>query len=203
MVGALTAAILVGATGCTGGSDAPVPAAIAPSSPAAAAMRIEQPAKLLGTWPESVSRGLHDQAEQNMGDFKQLLSGDPSSAMGTAYVRAQEVFSRKVGLHIPGDDQRTILISAVSGTVVDPTVALDKVFGGLPNVTNVTPIPPGALGGVAGCGTGQVRTGTPVEVCAWSDPHSVGMVGFVGFAKTDDAPALFGQIRAELEQPAQ
>jgi hypothetical protein len=165
-------------------------------------MRIDKPAKLLGTWPESVDRVLRGRAEQNMGNFKTLLSAGPTSAMGTAYVRAEEVHSRERGLHIPDDDQRVILISAVSGTITDPTAALDKIFAGLPNVTNVAPIRPGPLGGMAGCGTGQAKTGIPVNVCAWSDHHTLGMVTFIGFAKTDDPHGVFGQIRAELEQPA-
>ncbi|MEK8104796.1 hypothetical protein NKG94_05590 [Micromonospora sp. M12] len=100
-------------------------------------MRLDAPAKLLGTWPESVDRVLRGQAEQNMGTFRKLLSSGPTSAVGTAYVRATEVYSGKDGLHIPGDDQRVILISAVSGTMADPTATVDRIFAGLPKVTNV------------------------------------------------------------------
>ncbi|MFF0152779.1 hypothetical protein [Micromonospora sp. NPDC005203] len=165
-------------------------------------MRIDTPAKLLGTWTESVNRGFREQAEQNMGNFKKLLSSEANSAMGTAYVQAEEVYSREHGLHIPGDDQRVILISAVSGTITDPTAALDKTFAGLPKVTDVAPIQPGPLGGTAGCGTGPGGASTSVTVCVWSDQHTLGMVTFVGFAKTDDPQGVFSRIRAELEQPA-
>ncbi|MCG5471817.1 hypothetical protein LADH09A_005819 [Micromonospora sp. LAH09] len=202
VVGALTSTILLLTTGCTAQSDTHAPAAVTQSSPPAAAMRIDKPATLLGTWTESVDRGFHDRAEQQMGTFKKLLAAGPTSAMGTAYVRAEEVHSGERGLHIPNDDQRVILISAVSGTITDPTVALDKTFAGLPNVTAVGPIQPGALGGVAGCGIIQAKTGIPVDVCVWSDQHTLGMVTLVGFAQTDDPRGVFGQIRAELERPA-
>lgn len=202
IVGALTSTILLFATGCSGQTDTPTPAAATQSSPPAAAMRIDKPAKLLGTWTESVDRGFHDRAEQQMGNFKKLLSTGPTSAIGTAYVRAEEVYSRERGLHIPDDDQRVVLISAVSGTISDPTAALDKTFAGLPNVTGVGPIQPGPLGGVAGCGIIQAKTGIPVDICVWSDQHTLGMVTFVGFADTDDPHGVFGQIRAELERPA-
>ncbi|MCO1593810.1 hypothetical protein M8C17_01370 [Micromonospora sp. RHAY321] len=55
---------------------------------------------------------------------------------------------------------------------------------------------------MAACGTGQAKTGIPVDICVWSDHHTLGMVTFIGFAKTDDPHGVFGQIRAELEQPA-
>ncbi|MEU7585406.1 hypothetical protein AB0A95_03800 [Micromonospora sp. NPDC049230] len=203
IIGALTSAILVGTTGCAGQADTPAPATTAPSSSTVTTtMRIEKPDKLLGTWTESVDRGFHDRAEQDMGTFKKLLSAEPTSAMGTAYVQAKEVYSPERGLHIPGDDQRVILISAVSGTITDPTAALHETFAGLPKVTDMAPIKPGPLGGVAGCGTAPAKTGIPVDICVWSDHQTLGMVTFVGFAKTDDPQGVFGQIRAELEQPA-
>lgn len=202
IVGALAAAILLFTTGCTKQADTPAPAAVAQSSPPATVMRLDKPAKLLGTWPESVDRVLRGQAEQNMGTFRKLLSSGPTSAVGTAYVRAAEVYSRKDGLHIPGDDQRVILVSAVSGTMADPTATVDRIFAGLPNVTNVGAIPPGPLGGTAGCGIGQAKTGLRVDICAWEDQHTLGMVTFIGFAQADDPHAVFGQIRAELEHPA-
>ncbi|TQJ23278.1 hypothetical protein FBZ33_3544 [Micromonospora sp. A202] len=202
IVGALTSAILLFTTGCSGQSDTPAPAAAMQSSPPAAAMRIDKPAKLLGTWTESVDRVIRGQAEQNMGNFKKLLAAGPTSATGTAYVRAEEVYSRERGLHIPSDDQRVILISAVSGTITDPTATLNKIFAGLPKVTDVGSVVPGPLGGVAGCGTGQAGTGIPVDVCVWSDQHTIGMVTFMNFTKADDPRGVFGQIRAELERPA-
>ncbi|MEU8110946.1 hypothetical protein [Micromonospora sp. NPDC048947] len=198
----LAAAILLFATGCAGPADTAAPAAVAPSSSPATVMRLDKPAKLLGTWPESVDRVLRGQAEQNMGNFKKLLSGDPTSALGTAFVRATEVYSRQDGLHIPGDDQRVILVSAVSGTIADPTATVDRIFAGLPNVTNVEAVQPGPLGGMARCGIGQARTGLRVDICVWGDQHTLGMVTFIGFAQADDPHAVFGQIRAELEHPA-
>ncbi|MET8467312.1 hypothetical protein [Micromonospora zamorensis] len=80
IVGALTSAILLFTTGCSGQSDTPAPAAATQSSAPAAAMRIDKPAKLLGTWTESVDRGFHDRAEQQMGTFKKLLTAGPTSA---------------------------------------------------------------------------------------------------------------------------
>ncbi|MEH1163782.1 hypothetical protein V6V47_00180 [Micromonospora sp. CPCC 205539] len=199
---ALTLAILLAVTGCTGPAGAPEPAAVTQPSPATAAMRLDKPTKLLDTWTESVDRVLHGQAQQNMGNFKKLLAGAPTSAVGTAYVRAEEVYSRDLGLHIPGDDQRVILVSGVSGTITDPDATLDKLFTGLPNVTAVTPIAPGPLGGAARCGVGRTETGIRGDVCVWVDQHTLALVTFLGFKQTDNPHELFGQIRAEVEHPA-
>ncbi|MBM0278068.1 hypothetical protein [Micromonospora tarensis] len=202
LVGVLASAVLLGITACTEQADTPAPAAAAQPSPSAVAMRIDKPAKLLGTWTESVFRPRRDAAERSMGNLRKLLSTETTSAMGTAYVRAEEVYSEELGLHIPHDDQRAILISAVSGTITDPTATLEKLFAGLPNVTDVGPILPGPLGGAAACGTGQGNPAIRVDVCGWSDDHTVGMVTLFGFAESDDPHGVFGQIRAEVEHSA-
>ncbi|MEU8301346.1 hypothetical protein AB0C04_29170 [Micromonospora sp. NPDC048909] len=87
-----------------------------------------------------------------------------------------------------------------SGTVSNPDATLDGAFSGLTAITDIAPIEPGPLGGVTRCGTGQDK-GVRVNVCAWADRHTVGMVTFIGFPKSDDPLEMFGRIRSQLEHP--
>ncbi|MEU5565062.1 hypothetical protein [Micromonospora musae] len=134
-----------------------------------------------------------------MGTFKTLVDGEPTSAVGTAYVPVEEKYTRELGMYHPGD-QRVILLSGASGTITDPDTALDTVFGGLPSVTDVEPIQPGPLGDTAKCGISQGNA-VRVDVCAWADDHTIGMATFVGFPPDRNPPDLFQQIRAQLEHP--
>ncbi|MER7888673.1 hypothetical protein ABTX15_02480 [Micromonospora sp. NPDC094482] len=149
-------------------------------------MRLDKPEKLLGTWPESMSRQLRAQPEQNMGTFKELLDGEPTSAVGTAYTTA--------------DGRYTALVSGVSGTVTDPKATLDTVFAALPRLSGVKPTRPGPMGGEARCGKGETQ-GVNIEVCAWADQHSIGMVAFLGFPSGGSADDMFVRARAQLEHP--
>ncbi|MCX4471628.1 hypothetical protein OOK41_15180 [Micromonospora sp. NBC_01655] len=205
--GTLVLAVLaVLAAGCSRSADTVESRATADSpsspnpSPSTAAMRLDQPEKLLGSWNESVDRRLIELAEKNMGAFKEFLAGEPTSAVGTAYTAVKEKYSPGLGVHRP-DDSRFILLSGVSGTVTAPEAVLDAVFAGLTAVTDVEPVQPGPLGGIARCGTSKNK-GIRVDVCAWAGPHTLGMVHFGGFARTDSPDQMFRRIRSEAEHPA-
>ncbi|WP_328347988.1 hypothetical protein [Micromonospora sp. NBC_00421] len=181
--GALILASLLMVTGCSGtiepgrsGSDG------TPPRPSPAAMRLDKPTKVLGTWNESLDRRLTQVAQSNMGELKRLLDGEPLSALGTAYIPVKEEHSAELGLYRPGDE-RVVLLSGVSGTVADPERTLDLVFTRLTAITGVTPVPPGPIGGSARCGEGQ-SSGARVDVCAWADRHTLGMVHLFRFPQT-------------------
>lgn len=116
---AVAGAGLLAMTGCARLADTAGSAAEAIPSPAPATMRLDKPKLLLDRWPESIDRSLHAPAQQNMGNFKKLLGGAPTSAVGTAYVTAEEEYSRERGFSLP-DDGAAILVSGVSGTVDEP-----------------------------------------------------------------------------------
>jgi hypothetical protein len=185
--GALVLAGLLLAGGCGRGAEpATRPTASASSSAPVVAMRLEKPEKLLSGWPESMSRTLREPAQKNMGNFKLLLDGEPTSAVGTAYTTA--------------DGQYTALVSGVTGRVTDPKATLDRIFVNLPRLTGVAPTRPGPLGGEARCGKGATQ-GVNVEVCAWADRYSIGMVTFLGFPKSGSADDMFVRARSQLEHP--
>lgn len=152
-----------------------------------AAMRLEKPEKLLSSWPESKSQKLREQAQQNMGGLKELLDGEPTSAVAAAYTTA--------------DEQYSALVGGVSGKITDPKATLDRLFATLPRLSGVKPTRPGPMGGDARCGKGETQ-GVNVEVCAWADHHSVGMVAFLDLPSTGSAASMFVRARSQLERPA-
>ncbi|SCG65371.1 hypothetical protein GA0070609_4047 [Micromonospora echinaurantiaca] len=163
-------------------------------------MRLDKPKKLLGSWNETVDRRLREPVLKNTDGFERLLDGEATSAVGTAYTPVEEQYSNELGVHRPGDS-RIILISGVSGIVADPDATLDQVFAARPAITDLAPVPPGPLGGAARCGSSQSRDGL-VNLCAWADVYTIGMVIFIGFPQTDNPTDSFPQIRSELEHPA-
>ncbi|MDO3703010.1 hypothetical protein Q3W71_15165 [Micromonospora sp. C28SCA-DRY-2] len=197
---AVAVAGLLAATGCEQRADTAEPVA-EPAVPATpAAMRLDKPKLLLDRWAESANRNLHAPAQHRLGEFKKLLAGEPTSAVGTAYVTAEEAYSPELGVHLP-DGGGVVLVSGVSGTVGEPEAVLDAVFAGLPAVAGVAPTAPGPLGGVARCGTGRSR-GVHAVVCAWADDHTVATVTFLGFPATGNRAEDFRRIRSQLEHPA-
>jgi hypothetical protein len=199
-VAVLSLAGLVATTACTRPGDAVESAANEKRPHSPAAMRLDKPKKLFGSWNESVDRRLREPAMMDTDAFKRLLDGEPTSAVGTAYTPVEEKYSRRLGVHRPGDN-RIIVVNGVSGTVTDADATLSQVFAARPTITDWAPVPPGPLGGVAGCGSGQSSDGL-VNICAWADNHTIGMVTFIGFAQSDDPQASFLQTRAEFEHPA-
>ncbi|MFY1623264.1 hypothetical protein ACN261_27825 [Micromonospora sp. WMMD723] len=189
-------------SGCSGGVGAGEPGSDATPapSPSSAVMRLDKPATVLGTWHESLDRRLTQVAQDNMGQLKVLLDGEPLSALGTAYIPVREKHSAERGLYRPGDD-RVVLLSGVSGTVGNPERTLDLVFTRLSAISGVEPVPPGPLGGSARCGYAHSR-GIRIDVCAWADRHTLGMVHLTHFAPTARPEEIFRQIRAQTEHAA-
>ncbi|MER6758009.1 hypothetical protein ABT235_27960 [Micromonospora echinofusca] len=162
-------------------------------------MRLDKPKRLLDRWPESVDRSLRTTAQQNLGNLKKLLSGEPTSAIGTAYVTWEGEYSPERGWHRPAGGS-TVVISGVSGTVSDPGATLDATFANLTDLTTVTSTAPGPLGGEARCGTGQDK-GIHIEVCGWADHHTFALVTFIGFPAAQSRADDFRQVRSQLENP--
>ncbi|MFG2012127.1 hypothetical protein ACGFNF_24000 [Micromonospora sp. NPDC048868] len=200
---ALVLAVLL-AAGCTRPTDTaelrPAAGHSPSSSPNTVSIRLDAPETLLDGWNESIDRRLHDMTKQNIGGFKRLLQGEPTSAVGTAYAAGKEKHSAELGVHRP-DDSRFVLVSGVSGTVVAPETTLDAVFGALTAVVDVKPVAPGPLGGTARCGTSK-NAGIRVEVCGWASPYVIGVIHFGGFKPADNPSRLFTQVRAQVEHPA-
>ncbi|MEU5949925.1 hypothetical protein ABZ793_30855 [Micromonospora sp. NPDC047465] len=191
---------LLAATGCTRPGDTRKSEAQPALSPTATtALRLDKPKRLLDRWPESVDRSLLETAQQNLGNLKKLLNGEPTSAISTAYVTWEGEYSPERGWHRPAGGS-TILISAVSGTVSDPTASLDATFTNLTHLTTVAPTAPGPLGDEARCGTGQDK-GAHIEACGWADNHTVALVTFIGFPAAQSRADDFRQIRSQLENP--
>ncbi|MGY0005926.1 hypothetical protein [Micromonospora sp. I033] len=143
-----------------------------------------KPEKLLSGWPESTSRKLRDQAQQNTDTSKQFLDGEATSEVGAAYALL--------------DGSRTILVSGVSGKVTDPKGSLDKIFAALPRLSDIQSIRPGPMGGEARCGTGETQ-GVPVSVCMWADTQTIGMVTLLGTSGV--SPNSFVKARSQIERP--
>ncbi|EEP74655.1 hypothetical protein MCAG_04982 [Micromonospora sp. ATCC 39149] len=192
---------LLGTVGCSRSADTVESRTSTPPSPSLspAAMRLDKPEKLLGRWNESVDRRLIGLAEKNMGYFKGFVQGEPTSAVGTAYVAVKEHYSPELGVY--RDDNRFILLSGVSGTATAPDAVLDAVFAGLTAVDDVEPVPSGPLGGKARCGTGQSKD-LRVDVCVWASAQTLGMIHFGGLTQADDPGEKFRQIRSQTEHPA-
>ncbi len=199
--GTLVLAALLATAGCSPSAGTVESRASAQPSPSlsVAAMRLDKPEKLLGTWNESVDRRLIGLAEKNMGYFKGFVKGEPTSAVGTAYVTAKEQYSPELGVY--RDDDRFILLSGVSGTVTAPDAVLDAVFAGLTAVDDVEPVPAGPLGGKARCGIGQNKD-LRVAVCVWASSQTLGMIHLGGLTQADDPAQLLRQIRSQTEHPA-
>ncbi|MFE9187819.1 hypothetical protein ACFYMB_31325 [Micromonospora haikouensis] len=200
-LGILVAVALLGTVGCSRSADTVESRASAqPSlSPSPAAMRLDKPEKLLGRWNESVDRRLIGLAEKNMGFFKTFVQGEPTSAVGTAYVVAKERRSPERGIY--RDDDRFILLSGVSGTVTAPDAVLDAVFAGLTAVDEVKPVSSGPLGGKARCGVGRSED-VRIDVCVWASAQTLGMIHFGGLTQADDPGEKFRKIRSQTEHSA-
>lgn len=128
---------------------------------------------------------MYNAAQVSLGKLKLLLDGDATSAVGTAYESA--------------DGQYGVLVSTVAGPVQDPQKALDVLFGGLPRLHDVAPTRPGPMGGEARCGKGE-DNGLTVDLCAWADQHTIGMITWLGIPKTGNPAIQFVRARAQIEK---
>ncbi|WP_433345032.1 hypothetical protein [Micromonospora sp. CA-111912] len=154
-----------------------------PSPTPAAEMRLDAPDVLLG-WPQSLDRRIRESAESAMGHFKQLLDGDTTSAVGTAWA--------------PLEGGSALMVSGVSGRVRDPQATLDRVFAGLPKVSDVQPVPPGPLGGVAACGSYSTEDLT-AHACAWADNGSFALVSMLNLPAGKRPEERLVEVRGTLE----
>ncbi|KIR61365.1 hypothetical protein ABUL04_10340 [Micromonospora harpali] len=200
-LGILVVVAVLSTVGCSRSADTVESRTSTQPSPSlgTAAMRLDKPERLLGRWNESVDRRLIGLAEKNMGFFKGFVRGEPTSAVGTAYVAAKEHYSPELGVY--RDDDRFILLSGVSGTVTAPDAVLDAVFAGLTAVDDVEPVPSGPLGGKARCGVGRSKD-LRIDVCVWASAQSLGMIHFGGLTGADDPGEKFRQIRSQTEHSA-
>ena len=181
--GMLAFAVLMMAGGCARAAETvereSAPRSTSPSP--SAAMRVVQPETLTGI-PESASRRLREQAQQNTDNLKQFLDGEATSEVGSVYALR--------------DSSVTYLLSAVSGKVTDPKASLDKSFADLPKLAGVKPSRPGPMGGEARCGSGETE-GVPVTVCMWADNDTIGMVAVLGMPGV--SPSLFVRVRSQVQ----
>ncbi|KKK05678.1 hypothetical protein LQ51_12415 [Micromonospora sp. HK10] len=130
---------------------------------------------------------MYNAAQASLGKLKLLLDGDATSAVGTAYEST--------------DGQYAALVSAVAGPVRDPQKTLDVLFGGLPQLHDVAPTHPGPMGGEARCGKGE-DNGLTVDLCAWADGHTIGMITWLSVPKTGNPASQLVSARAQIEKSA-
>jgi len=93
----------------------------------------------------------------------------------------------------------SILISAVTGTVADPTGALDRLFANQRGLQDVRPAEPGHLGGEARCGRSDEAMTYTATICGWADSGSIGMLTILSLEKRDRRDE-FGMLRAQVQQ---
>jgi hypothetical protein len=123
--------------------------------------------------------------------------------MAVAQVKEQKgVTSVVAGAYGDLAKQDLVIVVGAARAISDPGKALDPLIAGMGaggvQVTGMTSIDPGPLGGVAKCGAATVA-GTAVGVCAWADRASTGTI-MVYFKTPADAKAEFPRIRGAVEQ---
>jgi hypothetical protein len=91
----------------------------------------------------------------------------------------------------PTDATHLVNVMAVTGTVPEYTSALNAYLVGMKTNT-IAQVDPGALSGLAKCGT--LQSSAMYIGCTWADPGSVGLVYCYNFSQSDCA-SLFRQIR--------
>ena len=98
--------------------------------------------------------------------------------------------------------QDLVVVVAAKTRVTDPKDELDSAFTGSGveslNLTGVSSIPAGPLGGVAKCAKGNAG-GAPLVMCAWADEGSSGSV-FWYFTSLSKAKKEFIKLRGQIEK---
>jgi hypothetical protein len=98
--------------------------------------------------------------------------------------------------------QDLVMVVGTSKIISNPKRTLDEVIAGFSRgglqMSNVTDVEPGPLGGYAKCGDSQA-SGLKIGACVWADRGSVGMV-FVYFKTAAEASKEFVTIRGAVEQ---
>ncbi len=95
-----------------------------------------------------------------------------------------------------------VVIAGVAAPVDNPTQELNGTFfgagvGGL-DVTGITEVDPGPLGGEAKCGKADA-SGVNMALCAWADDGSVGWIIWY-FKSVKQAKGEFAKLRGEIEK---
>lgn len=95
-----------------------------------------------------------------------------------------------------------VVIAGVAAPVRNPTQELNGTFfgagvGGL-DVTGITEVDPGPLGGEAKCGKADA-SGVDMALCAWADEGSVGWIIWY-FKSVKQAKGEFAKLRGEIEK---
>ncbi len=95
-----------------------------------------------------------------------------------------------------------VVVAGVEAPVADPEKELDGTFfgagvGGL-DVTGITDVEPGPLGGEARCGKTQ-SAGVDLAFCAWADEGSVGWIMWY-FKSVKQVSGEFAKLRGEIEK---
>jgi hypothetical protein len=156
-----------------------------PKNAPASAITVVEP-KTLGGRPKLTDAQFAPLASE----LKASLAGIPGSTntVGTLYGTVKK--------------QNIVVVAAAAAPIPDPGEALDSTFssagiGGL-EITGLTAVSPGALGGEAKCGRASEKD-LDMAVCAWADSGSLGMMIFfsqsVAKVRTE-----FGRIRSQIEK---
>jgi hypothetical protein len=139
--------------------------------------------------------------------------GGRAKSTEPSLVAAADEMSRQLKAEVPeakgtvgaiyGDanQQDLVMIAGVAGFVPDPAKQLDQFVsevGTELNLTGVTDVEPGPLGGTARCGNAETD-GVKIGVCAWSDAGSVAMIGMY-FKTAEDLKKEFVALRGEIEK---
>jgi hypothetical protein len=99
----------------------------------------------------------------------------------------------------PAHKERNVIVFGGTGLILDPEKTLkDTIQGAGQNILNVTPFPPGNLGGVLKCGDGKDDKGKPVVMCAWVDHGSMGIGVFYGSVSKQDSAGFMRALREAI-----
>jgi hypothetical protein len=95
-----------------------------------------------------------------------------------------------------------VVVAGVEAPVADPAKEMDGTFfgagvGGL-EVTGITDVDPGPLGGEARCGKSE-SAGVDLAFCAWADEGSVGWIMWY-FKSVKQVKGEFAKLRGEIEK---
>ena len=130
-----------------------------------------------------MSREVTGDARSQLDQLKREV-GTPTSAVGWAY-----------GGETPDAD--VLYVSGASGTVADPSGALDRALR-VYRITGIGPVDAGPLGGEARCGQGRTENGRYMTICGWADAETLGVVGFTSARPQADRTADFRAVRSAL-----
>jgi hypothetical protein len=96
----------------------------------------------------------------------------------------------------PKSSDRGVVAFGGTGLIWDPEKTLaDTIKGAGPNLWDVTPFPPGTMGGQLKCGDGKDNEGKAVVMCAWIDHGSMGIGVFYGKRSKQDSASFMRALR--------